>query len=443
MKGLIFTYALVLLGIVGGLYRPVIGLYVYLAFSILRPDFLWYWAGGMGSISLYVGVAMLVGWALRGFGTWRFERMRWAVIAFIGFVIWNAISSMQAVNPESGWNAVVELLKILAPFMVGVTSLRGEKDARTLIWVMVACQGYVALEINRSYLAGFNRVQEIGFGSMDNNSFGVSLVTSVGLALGLVLSTRQLWLKGLAAVAAILIVNATLLTFSRGAMLGLFIAMAIAALLVPKRPRYVVAMLLALAVVVRLTGPQVWARFQTTFKEEENLDFSAKSRLDLWQDCLTAAVENPLLGVGPMNWRVVSVNYGWPIGKEAHSTWMQALAELGFPGFSLLVMFYGIAMLRLWPLVWRRNARDAPTRALMATGIISGLVGFVVAGQFVSMPGLETPYYVVMAAVVLTNGPAMAVAQARAVVIASAPAQPMARRHAFRPGPTMPSSHGG
>ena len=41
---------------------PLIGLFVYVGFAVLRPQFIWGWAGDFGGISLYVGVATLIGW---------------------------------------------------------------------------------------------------------------------------------------------------------------------------------------------------------------------------------------------------------------------------------------------------------------------------------------------------------------------------------------------
>src|SRR5947208_694869 len=61
MKGLVIIYALTALGVVGSLRTPIIGLFVYILFAVLRPQFLWGYFGDMTNLSLFVGVAMLVG----------------------------------------------------------------------------------------------------------------------------------------------------------------------------------------------------------------------------------------------------------------------------------------------------------------------------------------------------------------------------------------------
>src|SRR5262249_43129281 len=59
-KGLVFTYALMAVGVVGSLFRPFIGLLVYICFAIVRPEFMWPWSlPSQGHFSRTVGVAML------------------------------------------------------------------------------------------------------------------------------------------------------------------------------------------------------------------------------------------------------------------------------------------------------------------------------------------------------------------------------------------------
>jgi O-antigen ligase len=314
---------------------------------------------------------------------------------------WFAVSTLQAVSVPVATAALIELLKILLPFLVGVTLLTKEAQARTLLWVIVGAQAYVGYDLNMSYLRGTNVAQAQGFGGMDNNSLGISLVASVGVAVGLLLSARRPVERLAAASAVLVILHTVLLTFSRGAMVGLIAAGVTAALLMPKRPRYVVALVVALAVVIRLTGPELSARFQSAFVEGDDRDASAESRVELWKDCLDVAATHPLFGVGPKNWPVIAADYGWPPGKEAHSVWMQTLAEVGFPGVIALVAMYAIACVKLWSMLRRRRSGEITPPMTMSLGIIISIIGFAVSAQFVSLQGLEVPFYIVAGAVVL------------------------------------------
>src|SRR5262245_2957075 len=224
MKGLIFTYLLTYGGAALSLYNPFVGLLVYVAFAILKPESLWFWmAGDMPSnSSRIVAIALLAGWLLRGTGNWRLGKAWKVVVALAGYTIWCVLSTMHAYNEEFGWGYVEELLKIVLPFLVGITTIDSPRKLRQLVWVIILSQGYVALELNLSYvLDRFNRVAEVGFGGMDNNSVGVAMNTGIGLAGFMALSASRWWMKGLAIAAAGSMAHVVLLSFSRGGMLGL------------------------------------------------------------------------------------------------------------------------------------------------------------------------------------------------------------------------------
>ena len=87
MKGLILIYGVAGLGTLAALWRPAIGLYVYVAFAVLRPEGIWGWAGDLSGISLVVGIATLVGWFLKAFGTRQFGRGRIIVFALLAFFV--------------------------------------------------------------------------------------------------------------------------------------------------------------------------------------------------------------------------------------------------------------------------------------------------------------------------------------------------------------------
>ena len=70
-------------------------------------------------------------------------------------------------------------------------------------------------------------------------------------------------------------------------------------LAIQKRPRNLLAIGVALVFVVMLAGPEVRDRFMSNVIEQEELDTSAQSRIQLWADCVTVMKKLPLFGVGP------------------------------------------------------------------------------------------------------------------------------------------------
>jgi probable O-glycosylation ligase (exosortase A-associated) len=396
MKGLILVYIITFAGSIAALPYPLIGLQVYVGLAVLRPQAIFGFAGDLSNLSFVVGVAVLIGWALKGCGSWRFGRGWPVVLWFVMFVLWFLISSSQALEPELSFASAKELSKLVLPFFVGVTLMEGEKDWRPLLWTIVLTQGYVGLEQNINYLVkGYNTAGE-GFGGMDNNCFGVSLVTVLGPAIALMVSSKTWTTRCLAGLAAAMILHTTLLTFSRGAMLGLIAVAITAFVMMPKRPKYIGALVLTGLISAQFIGPQLAERYSSTFASAEERDGSAESRIDLWKSCLEVIKQYPVFGVGPANWRVIANSYGWPEGKSAHSVWMETAAETGIPGALFLLLFFGTAGMKLWP-VARAPQTDANRyEVILASGVILAIVGFCVSGQFVSVPGLEVPYYVTM-----------------------------------------------
>ena len=396
MKGLILTYLMTFGGAAVALCRPYVGLLIYVAFAILKPDALWYWSVPEGNYSRIVAIATIIGWAVHGFGAWQFGRGRGVVVALLGYSAWAALSALFATNEELAWDFVSGLCKIALPFLVGITLIDSLQRLKQLAWVIVLSQGYLALEFNRAFYAGTNTLLESGFAKMDNNSVAIALVTCVGLAFFLGLHSQRWWQKCLAWGAAALMAHAVIFSLSRGGMLALGVTGLVSFALIEKRPKQILIFIMAVLVVVRMVGPEVRARLQTAFVPVEARDASAVSRTRLWADCWDSMLEHPVFGVGPDNWPVVATNYGWPAGKEGHTLWLQIGAELGVPGLVLLLTFYGLCLVRLWPIARGRRAVCDPSMRQLAQMVIAAISGFAVAAQFVSLEALELPYYVTL-----------------------------------------------
>jgi hypothetical protein len=72
---------------------------------------------------------------------------------------------------------------------------------------------------------------------------------------------------------------------------------------------------------------------------------------------------------------------------------MQLGAESGVPALLLLLSFYVITTFKCW--LMARRSRGTRYEAL-GLYVVSGLTGFIISAQFVSMEGLEVPYYLAM-----------------------------------------------
>jgi probable O-glycosylation ligase (exosortase A-associated) len=397
-KGLIFTYLLTYGGVLVSLGRPFVGLLIYICFAILKPEALWYWSVPRGNYSRIVAIGLLVGWALHGFGNWSFGRAAPIVLAFILYVCWSAVCAFQCVADSAlAFAQVEDYLKILLPFLVGITMIRTIGQLKQLAWIIVLSQGYLAYEFNMQYIGsrGFDP-NDWHHGGLDRNGIAITMVTAAGFAFFLGIHAARWWAKLLALALAALMSHVVMFSMSRGGMLSLVVTGVVTFILIPKRPSYIAVFLLAAVLGLRLAGPKVVERFLTTTAEAKTRDESAQSRLELWQALIQVTAQHPVVGVGPQNWRPIASSFGFTEGKDGHSTWLMVLAEMGIPGLALLVCFYAICMLRL--LRFTRDSYPVPDPwfRYFARMVLASFAGFAISAQFVTVYAVELPYYVVL-----------------------------------------------
>lgn len=396
MKGLIFTYVLTYGGALVSLFNPYYGFLIYVCFAIIRPEAMWGFAMGSGNrFSRIVAIGLLLGWVLNGFGDWRFGRARSILICFVGFCVWTLFSALEAmVDKEAALVQFEEYLKILLPFLVGLSLIRSVEQLKQLAWVIVLSHGYLAYEFNLLYWQWGISPYEWMFAAMDNNGIAVTMVAAAGLAFFMGLSVSRWWQKWPCLVLAALMVHVVLFSMSRGGMLALIITGVVTFIFLPKRPVHLLLFLIALLVGLRLAGDMVWERFLTSFAEEK--DASAESRLTLWSQCIEVMLRYPLFGIGPRNWELVAPQLGWQTQKAAHTTWLNVGAEMGIPGLAFLALFYLICLVRLLRYTRERTPVIDPWLRGVARMVIASIIGFAVAAQFISVYGVEAPYYIVL-----------------------------------------------
>lgn len=395
MKPLIFTFALTYGGAAASLVNPFVGFLVYVAFGIIKPDALWWWAIPQGNYSRIVAVGFLIGWVIHGCGNWRLGKGGIVLGCLVAYWVITVLGAMVAPFPDLGWSTVEPMAKVFLPLIAGATLINTVEQLKQFAWVIVVSQGYLAYEFNLLYyFSPMFLPQEFYHGGLDNNGIAITMVTSTGLAFFLGFHSPKLWQRLFAFGCAAMMAHVILFSNSRGGMFSLIITAAFTFILVPKRPVPMLVFALGIAGVLALAGEGVQKRFMSSFSEkEEGTDADGGGKRSAhWKACIDSMQKNPL-GVGPCHWRTVAPSYGLP-PMEAHSTWMQIGAELGLPGLASLLGFYLIAVVRLYPLTKDSYPVPDPWFRYLARMVISSLVGFLVAAQFVTVDGVELPYYV-------------------------------------------------
>lgn len=292
-------------------------------------------------------------------------------------------------------------------FLVRIVDTLDKYEA--VIWTLILLGlylGYAAFHVDTS---SFGRI-DVGIGGPDfkeGNFLAAHFSMLFPFIAVMLLLTKKLWVRLLTALAGVLTVNAMVLCRSRGAFLAVAAGVVAALAVAPAKYRkkiiglLVVGMIGALFLVDQGFIDRM-GRINADITNLEEQDSSAAGRILAWTAAVDMAQDHPL-GIGQGNFSRYVGDYQPEIpGKDTHSTYLRALAELGFPGLFLIGAMIWNAFGMLLRLKRRIAAHDLPHDLLLhvyAQGV--ALVIFLTAGLFVTETYIEEFYWLLMFPVLL------------------------------------------
>lgn len=383
------------------------------------------WLAIVKPIVLVVGISFLsMAWLTGGAIVslpLRFSASKW-ILVFHAWVI--------ACIPTSVWQgpsiAIVKgMLPLLAGLWVILAAPSTLRSAERVQWLFVGGAAVFAL-LNLALGGQLSNGRFGGGIGLDVNDIALILASVLPLAVGLALRSTgisQLALWGVTA----LMLAVCLRTGSRGGALALMAGSAVLLAGMPWR-RTVQLLLLGapISFVTWTSAPETFrASMQSLFAGEKDYNQTdANGRIAIWKRGIDYGMEHPVFGVGPGAFVQQD-----GIGKQerglqgkwsaAHSIYIQAFAELGFPGLFLFLACVG-SVARSSLAVFR-GARIPP--ALRRPEYLASLVAFLVAAVFLSF------LFFYMTWVLLAGLASMAVGTKAALADRSAPSQPQPQRH--------------
>jgi len=318
------------------------------------------------------------------------------VVLTLLFMLWMTITSFFALgSSDDVWREWTRDNKMLFMCLVGYALTTTRERVNQLIWVVLLAIGVWGVKgAILGSLGGFQMIHGPDGGmNAPNNEFGVSLI----MVLPLIfyqwhLATNRHLRRGLMFM-GFLVGLAVILTYSRGALLGVC-AMA-AVLWLKSRAKIPAAFLIvALALFVYSFAPQQWFDRMNTIEHYEG-DGSAEGRIYIWKVSLKIAEAHPLLGGGfrVTHWPDATNSVllhtdllRLPSGKAAHSIYFDVLSEHGWVGLALFLMIGVYSWMNCSWLIRRSRGRPelawATVLGKMGQAV---LVGFWVGGAFQSL----------------------------------------------------------
>jgi O-antigen ligase len=303
------------------------------------------------------------------------------------FVAWTALSTVWARRPDLASGAVFTLVLSSALFPIVFTAVRAPRHARWVCAAFVAGALMSAL-IGLATASGSEPGDEgrLAAPGINSNQLGGYLAVAAILAVALACD-RELPAprRTACAGAAVLCLPLLLLTGSRGALLGLAVALVAAPFAAPAGRRGGAA---GLAVAAVLFGVVCFVTIAPgpVVQRIAHADTSGSGRTDIWRMGVRMVAAQPFTGVGAGNFSVATVDYLLRPGatkravyivdepKVAHNIYLEVLAELGLPGLALFAAIAGGGLFAARTAVHRAAGRGRRETELLARGLLLALL---------------------------------------------------------------------
>lgn len=331
----------------------------------------------------------------------RFPATIWWGVALLA---WALISSFVAMSPQLAFAALDDRAKVMLIFLVALNAIRSEKQLwiylliYTAAFLVYPARGTLlnfAHGITTDYRVSWNYIY-----SNPNDDAGMALLaTGVALSIGMaaIQSAKIRWAAmGCAAIFALVV----LVTQSRGAVIGLVVALVPPFVRAVKRRSVFVT---AIAIVVVCVGLSVlphrfWVRMEglrnltsvSTIREADQSG-SAEQRWQIQKTAFKIFLDHPILGVGLGCYPLANAEYRPDLGpRDAHDTYLRLGAELGLPG----LLIWAALVISVLKHVKRAERSKSGLQSVNPLWLKYGLFAFLTEGIFGSYSDLTVIYLV-------------------------------------------------
>jgi probable O-glycosylation ligase (exosortase A-associated) len=405
MRDIIVVF-LVLTAALTALRRPAFGLLTFAFLGFFSPQSYTWGFGRTLPLSMIVAIATIFGLFV-GPDSKRFPIQR-EMMLLISLWLTFALSTIFAIYPERAYPALIEISKILLMIGVATVIINSKERLHSLIKVISYSLGFYALKCGVSAVVGGGDFlvygPELSF-LYANNSIGLALAINIPLLYYLYVSESNYWLRRLTQALMLFSIPAVLFTYSRGAWLGM--VMALALIFLRARQKFLIVIAIgALAAIFspflpRITPERLVDRYGTLVNYEE--DSSAESRFWNWEFCRRVGMGRPTGGGFQFESTEVYKKYypefleRWP-GKNwtCHSIWFTMLGDHGVLGFTIWLVLIISSLMSLRRL--RRIGQLETENAWLvpfSQSVQASIAVFMVVGTFLDAAYFDLFYYLV------------------------------------------------
>lgn len=317
------------------------------------------------------------------------------------FLLTGLVSIPLAIDRAIAWQEFSgTFIRGILIFIVIVNVVRTEQRLKALLFVAIITAIALSIGAINEYRLGLAltegyRASGRGTGLFGNtNDMALHLVTILPISVGFFFGSRRAGKKILHAACALLMITGILVSFSRGAFLGMLVAFVFFALRIGKRSRFeVAAVLVALVAGILVLAPSGYGtRLLSIFIPGLDAEGSADSRRGELLRSLYVAIRHPLLGIGMGNYQP-NMSYR---GLVTHNSYTQVASEMGATALVLYTMFV-VKPLRKLSVIARETfaVKEHSNFYYLALGLQASLLVYMVSSFFLSVAYTWNVYYLV------------------------------------------------
>jgi putative inorganic carbon (hco3(-)) transporter len=382
-------------------------LFVFTAILYARPaEF--YPSAVTASIALLVGIATLAFFvptqlSLEGTLTARPREVNLVLL----FCLTGLLSVPFAINREEAWvEFSATFIRCIVIFVVIVNVVRTEARLKGLIFLAMVAGIWLSAEAINDYRLGLLTVEGYraagrGTGIFGNtNDMALHLVTILPISVALMLGSKGTVRKLLYGACAAVMIAAIVLSYSRGAFIGMLIVLLFIAWKLGRQRRLeIIFAVLGFAGVVVLLAPDKYgSRLLSIFIPSLDTEGSADARRGELFRSIYVALRHPLLGIGMGNYQP-EMSYK---GLVTHNSYTQVGSEMGMIALACYVMFIVTPLKKLGQIARETFETRRDSRFYyLALGLQASLIAYLISSFFLSVAYVWYVYYLVAYAVCL------------------------------------------
>jgi len=317
------------------------------------------------------------------------------------FMLTALLSIPLAIDPAIAWTEFSgTFVRGILIFIVIINVVRTPRRLKALLFLSVATAIVLSAQAMNDYRLGLMTVEGYraagrGTGIFGNtNDMALHLVTMLPISVAFFFGSRKPFTKIIHASCAAVMIFGIVLSYSRGAFLGVLVVFVFFAVKIGHRSKFeIAALLVAAAAAMIVLAPSGYGdRLLSIFMPGLDPNGSADSRRGELLRSIYVALRHPLLGIGMGNYQP-NMSYK---GLVTHNSYTQVASEMGMIALVLYTTFI-VAPLRKLAVIARQTfaTRETSPFYYLSLGIQASLLVFMVSSFFLSVAYGWNVYYLV------------------------------------------------